>query len=217
MDCTRRNFAKLALVSLPAARLIAKPDSKIHGVQIGVIAPYSFHGMPSDAESLLKDMVTLGINACEMQSPPFEAFAGAPASPNRPGAGGPGRSQMPPRQGKERRERPPLTAEQKAAQAKAAAETTKWRLSAPMGKYKELRKMYEDAGVHIYGFKLQLTQRMPDAEYDYAFTVAKVLGANQLTMELPTDSTLTKRIGDFAASHKLMVGYHAHTQATATL
>jgi sugar phosphate isomerase/epimerase len=76
--------------------------------------------------------------------------------------------------------------------------------------------MYNNAGVSIYGFKLQLTKDMPDAEYDYAFNVTKALGANQLTMEMPDDGQLTAKIGRFAAKHRVMVGYHAHLQATPT-
>src|SRR5450756_1823698 len=112
--------------------------------------------------------------------------------------------------------RPKPAPEQIAAQKERAAAMTKWRLAAPMSKFTELRKMYNDAGVNIYGFKLQPTMAMPDAEFDYAFEVAKALGANQLTMELPEDSDLTKKIGEFASKHKLMVGYHAHLQALPT-
>jgi hypothetical protein len=36
-------------------------------------------------------------------------------------------------------------------------------------------------------------------------------------MELPEDPAPTKRVGDFAATRRLYVGYHAHTQATPTL
>jgi sugar phosphate isomerase/epimerase len=211
-----------------------KPNSKFGGVQVGVISPYSFHGMPSDAESLLKDMVELGINACELQSPPAEQFAGAPAPAGRGGGGqgrGPGGPGGAPPDGpggggqargpgggrKQGGGRAPLTPEQQAAQQKAAEEMKKWRLSVSMDKFKALRTMYADAGVSIYAFKLGLTLAMSDDEYQYTFNVAKALGCNHLTMELPTDGNLTKRIGEFAAKEKMMVGYHAHTQATPQL
>jgi len=204
----------------------SKPDSKFGGVQIGVIVPYSFHGMPGDAESLLKDMVELGINACELQNPPAEAFAGAPAPAGRGGGGGAGRAPVAPGgepgrggqgRGPGRGGRAPLTPEQQAAQQKAAEEMKQWRLSVSMDKFKALRKMYQDAGVSIYAFKLGLTLAMSDDEYQYTFNVAKALGCNHLTMELPGDPALTKRVGEFAAKEKMMVGYHAHTQATPQL
>src|SRR5262245_62847558 len=96
MIYTRRDFGKLALTALPAARLLAtpqaRPNSKFGGVQIGIIAPYSFRGLPSSADDLLKYIVQLGINSVELQSEPAEAYAGAPATGRGggPRPGGPG-------------------------------------------------------------------------------------------------------------------------------
>jgi sugar phosphate isomerase/epimerase len=53
-------------------------------------------------------------------------------------------------------------------------------------------------------------------EVDYAFRAAKALGANQATIEQPNDPAQTKRLGDIAAKNKIYVGYHGHTQQTAT-
>jgi sugar phosphate isomerase/epimerase len=205
MVYSRRQFGKIALGSIPAASAIlssgsrafaaTKPDSKINGVLIGVIAPYSF-------QSILDDLVQANLSAVEMQNTTVEMFAGAPLPAGR-GGGARGRA--------------PLTPEQIAAQKAAAQALTDWRLAASMDKYDQLRQMYADAGVWIYGFKIALTAEMPDGEYDYAFNVAKALGCNQVTMEMPTDPNLTQRVGAFATKHKIMVGYHEHTQATPTL
>ena len=216
MVYSRREFGKIALGSLPMASVVlasgsrlfaaTKPDSKFNGVQIGVIAPYSFHNMPSDAQSILDDLVGANLSAVEMQNTTVEMFAGAPLPTGRGGGGrGPGGA------------RAPLTPEQIAARKAATQALTDWRVAASMDKYQELRKMYEDAGVQIYGFKIALDLDMPDAEYDYAFNVGKALGCNQVTMEMPTDANLTQRVGQFATKHKMMVGYHEHTQATPTL
>jgi hypothetical protein len=221
MDHSRRHFGKLALTSLPLSALAlsnpklllaaTKPDSRFNGVLVGVITPYSYHNMPNDAKSLLDFMVRDGISATEIQCPPVEEWAGAPAAP--PSGGRP----IGPRHGPPiGTQRPKPTPEQLAAQKARAEAMTKWRLSTPAEKFVGFRKMYNDAGVSIYGFKLQLTKDMPDAEYDYAFNVTKALGANQLTMEMPEDGQLTAKIGKFAAKHKVMVGYHAHLQATPT-
>ena len=121
MHYTRRDIAKIGLAALPAARLLAKPDSKFGGVQIGINAPYSFHGMPGDADSVLKDLTELGLSAVELRSQPVEAFFGAPVSTQLGRPPGP---------------RKPLTAEQKeqhqAHQRSAAQALAKWRLAAPM-------------------------------------------------------------------------------------
>jgi sugar phosphate isomerase/epimerase len=211
MSYSRRQFGKVALTTLPLAaaalsnlKLVfaaEKPDSKFDGVEIGVIIPYSYHNMPNDAESLLTFMVRDGLSGAEIQSPPVEEFAGAPKDPNENGPA---------------TRRPGNSPEAIAVRKSYAEEMTKWRLSAPMAKFVELRRMYNKAGVTLYGFKLQLTMDMPDAEYDYAFKAAKTLGANQLTMELPKDPNESKRIGEFAGKHKFMVGYHAHLQANPT-
>ena len=80
MHYSRRDLGKLALAAWPAARALGAPNSKFGGVQVGIIAPYSFREMPhsNDADMLLKNIVQLGLGAVEMQSPPVEAFAGAP-------------------------------------------------------------------------------------------------------------------------------------------
>jgi hypothetical protein len=230
MIYTRRDFGKLALTALPAARLSAmpqaKPDSKFGGVQIGIIAPYSFRGLPSGADDLLKYLVQLGVNSVELQSEPVETYAGAPATGRGGFPGGQGRPQgaaggapggqggapggqgaAPPGAG-----RPPMTPEQQAAQRARAEELRKWRLSAPMDKYKELRKKYNDSGVTIHIVKFGLNTNMPAEEIDYCFNVAKALGCKAVTCEPPLSQT--KQLGEFAAKHQIMLGYHGHSNVT---
>src|SRR4051812_20855365 len=113
MTFTRRDLTKLALAALPASRLFAKPDSKWGGVQIGINAPYSFHGMPADADSVLKDLLELGLSAVELRSQPVEQFYGAPVVANG------GRNATP---------------EQQAARRTASEALLKWRRSAPLAK-----------------------------------------------------------------------------------
>ncbi len=86
-----------------------------------------------------------------------------------------------------------------------------WRLSAPMDKFKDLRKMYNDAGVgiHIVKFGDIGNPGMSDAQIDYYFNVAKALGAKGITREI---SAAAKRLGPMADKHKIMIGFHNHTQ-----
>lgn len=218
---TRRQFGKLAL-AVPAAHALGAtfvfgktslPNSTFSGVQIGLIAPYSFGQDAPDADTILKYVTQIGISGIELQEGPAEAFAGAPAVVRPMGGRGPGGPGAPPPGGR----RPELTPEQQAARREAQAALKAWRLSASMDKFKALRKTYNDAGVRIYAFKLALTEGMSNEEYDYTFNVAEALGASHLTMELPTDGALTKRIGEFAAKRQMLVGYHTHTQGSLTV
>ena len=222
MNYSRRAFNQLALTALPVATglalPVAKPNSKFGGVQIGIIAPYSFRGMPSSADDLLKYLVQLGINVVEMQAEPLEAYAGAPAqsrgpsgSPagaRPPGAGGPPAGAPPAAAGG----RPPMTPEQQAAMRQRAEDLRKWRLSVSMDKYKEIRRKYDDAGVTIHIVKFGLNTSMPAEEIDYCFNVAKALGCKAITCEPPLSQT--KQLGAFAAKHQIMLGYHGHANMT---
>ncbi|MEZ5356422.1 MAG: sugar phosphate isomerase/epimerase [Bryobacteraceae bacterium] len=189
----RRDFGKLA-AALPAAALAAKPDSKFGGVQIGCIT-YSFRQLPSTAADVLRYCTGLGISSIELMGDVAESFAGAPA-------GGP-------------RGRREMTPELREAMRKAADDRRRWRLSASMDRYKELRMMFNNAGVSIDLFKLPLTAAMSDDECEYVFQVAKSLGAKCITMELPSDAALSERAGKFGSNHRIYVGYHNHMQVNA--
>jgi len=192
---TRRDVGKIALGAGTAAGLsAAKPNSKFGGVQIGVIT-YSFRALPGSAEDILGYVVDCGINGIELMGHTAESYAGAPKPQRRPHRG-----------------RAPLSPEQQAARQKAAEELKQWRLSVSMDKYRAFRRMYEDAGVKIYAFKLPPTMAMSDPEYEYIWNVAETLGANHITMELPTEDSLLRRVADYAAKRKLRIAFHTHGQ-----
>src|SRR5471032_383433 len=88
---TRREFTKLALLTIPGARLLAataaaaepapgKPNSKINGVQLGINVPYSFSNPTMSGDDVLKNCVLLGLSAVELRAQPVEAFLGAPSA-----------------------------------------------------------------------------------------------------------------------------------------
>ena len=108
------------------------------------------------------------------------------------------------------------TPEQQAAAAAQAEAMLKWRTSISISRFAEVRKTFNDAGVSIYAFRYTLNLTQPEAEYDYVFNAAKALGAAQITMELPADPAVSKRIGDAAEKHGMNVGYHLHTTASMT-
>jgi sugar phosphate isomerase/epimerase len=180
-----------------------KPNSKFSGVQIGAIT-YSFRSMPADARQLLRYVTETGISGIELMGDVVEDFAGKPVNPVKMTGGVPG-------------QRPQFTDEQKAQLATYAKQVADWRSMVPMDKFKEIRKMYNKAGVDIYAFKPNaLGTNNTDAEIEYAMKAAKALGARSVTVELPTDPVHSGRLGDLGAKNKMHIGYHAHTQATDT-
>ncbi|GAB3336969.1 hypothetical protein GCM10027299_47530 [Larkinella ripae] len=193
-----------------------KPNSLIDGVQIGCIT-YSFRDMPDQsAEATLKYVLDSGISAIELMGGPAESFAGAPKNSVDM------RTIFPLM--RKRREKQELTEDEKkqldAADAQMKAyreEVTKWRLSAPMAKFEQVRKMYNQAGVKIYAFKPDaFGMQNTDADIDYGMRAAKALGANQVTLEHPANDAHTLRLGKMAEKHGLKVGYHGHEQQTPT-
>jgi sugar phosphate isomerase/epimerase len=125
----------------------------------------------------------------------------APAGEGARGGGGGGRG------------RGEQTPEQKAA---VDAER-KWRLGLSMDIFKELRKLYNDAGVSIYAVKD--VRQETDEDLDYTFTVARTLGATHVTLELPNGPNAHatfQRMGDWALKYKMFTAYHTHQQGSMT-
>jgi sugar phosphate isomerase/epimerase len=191
MEYTRRELGKLML-TLPAAGLLprdvfagfqAKQNSKWAGVQVGMNVPYSYGSRDLAIDETLAKTVALGISAVELRSQPVELAMGAPATGAR------GQDQ------------------------KVAAEQLRaWRLAADPAKAAAFRKKWEDAGVRIEVVKYDGIYQFSDPEMDYAFKLAKALGAKAISCELEVEGS--KHVGQFADKHGLMVGYHAHTKQT---
>ena len=209
MAMTRRDVTRLALGAIPGsifgARVLeasvlqaTKPDSKVSGVQIAMNAPYNFGNNNMSADETLARCVKLGVNAVELRSQPVESFLGVlpelVTAATVPGG----------------RNAAARTAEQVAKQKAAADELLKWRLSVPMAGAQAFRKRYEDSGVLIEIVKFDAMYARSDAELDYCFALATNLGARAISCEI--DVAGTKRVGQFADKHRLVVGYHGHAE-----
>ena len=82
-------------------------------------------------------------------------------------------------------------------------------VAVPMDKVRDFRKMCNDAGVLIEIVKYDGIYNFTDDVLDYSFELAKNLGARAISCEI--DVPQTKRVGQFADKHQMMVGYHGHT------
>lgn len=85
----------------------------------------------------------------------------------------------------------------------------RWRSSASMNKFKEIRKIFNTNGVKINILKLG-DYKWSDEEIDYAFNVCKALGAKGISMEI--SEVAGKHMAPFAEKHKLYVIFHNHGQ-----
>src|SRR6476646_7032911 len=167
---SRRDFARLALFGLPAVKLFSSIRPRAAGLQIGLNVPYSFGNNNMPADEVLKNCVALGVTALELRSQPVESFMGAPMA-----------APMVPR-----------TADSTARAAGAAlAQASRdklrlWRESTSPSGAAALRKKYEDAGVNIGILKFDNIYSMSDGELDFAFNLAKTLGARAISCEIST-------------------------------
>ncbi len=100
----------------------------------------------------------------------------------------------------------------KAAAGAASQPMQEWRAKPAMEGFAALRKLYNDAGVNIHIVKFGDIGNggMSDEHIDYYFQVAKALGARGITREISEEAA--KRLGPMADQHKIMIGFHNHTQ-----
>ena len=170
-------------------------ESDYAGVQIGVIT-YSWRSMPSTPEDIIKYCTQTGISSLELMGNIAEGFAGAPAGPAWPA---------------NFRE---LSDEEKAdfqtQREEYGKKMSEWRINeASPEKYKELKAMFDEAGIHIHTVKFS-PANWSDAEIDYAFESAKILGAKGITNEIGLEAA--KRLGPFAEKHDMYAVFHNHGQ-----
>src|SRR5512133_193895 len=201
---TRRKFlagmsAAAAFTMVPMNHLYQgnakpkKPNSKVGGVQLG-LTTYSYLSMPHSLEEVLGYILQAGINSVEMRSV-LEEGLGIP----RPAQRMPSGAQVSEKE----------IADYKKSMEEIKESQRKWRLSLPMQKYADIRKMYNDAGVDIHIAKFAPSS-WSDAEIDYAYTAAKALGAYGITDELTEEAS--QRLGKFAEKHNSLAILHTHGQ-----
>ncbi len=100
-----------------------------------------------------------------------------------------------------------ITAPSKAAGGAPPVKVTDEQREAQLAKCRDLRKMYNDAGVNIHLHKLGFGPS--DEEIEFNFLVAKALGCVGITTE--RNEILARRVAPFAEKHKIWVAFHNHT------
>lgn len=199
---SRRNFirsvvaASAGLAFAPTVFSCAPKDtgSTFGGVPIGVIT-YSWRNVTLDATEIVQLCKKANITSLELMGNVAEAYAGIPEAPARL------------RRGVEHSEE--VKAAYREAKAKSDEERLNWRLNAPMDKYEELGLMYKDAGINVHTVKFA-PAGWSDAEIDYAFAAAKIIGAKAITNEIGDEAC--RKLGKFAEKHGMIAAYHNHGQ-----
>jgi sugar phosphate isomerase/epimerase len=231
MSYTRRDFARIAMSSLPAAAALsipsaafALPNSKIDGVQIGAIT-YSFRQGVPKAE-LPAVMAKIGLSEVELMSGDAEAIAGAPVAAGGGGGGGRGRGAggasgaglagaaggSGGRRGGGGGGRAPLTPEQQAAQAAARQALTDWRAASTPATWQGVRKQFNDQGIDVQVLCYNMGVNVADDEIDYAFRMAQAMGVRAISSS--STVAVAKRVAPFADKYKMLWGGHGHANVT---
>ena len=199
MNLTRKSFLELAALAALAGRKGFCADgckcSVYKGIPIGVIT-YSYRSMKPGAGKTLEYVLGSNLSTIELMSNDVEIDAGAPMN------------KLPWKMSKE----------DKAALAA-------WRLTADVKRFEEVRAKYEAAGVsvHIVKFGDIGSKGLSDAEMDYRFKVARAMGADTITREIPDPKNIPgwweaegKRLAAFADKWGVNVAFHNHLQINAT-
>ncbi|QIA06566.1 sugar phosphate isomerase/epimerase family protein [Draconibacterium halophilum] len=223
---SRRSFigtsaAALTAAAIPVNFAMASPASKgdnpnsnFGGVHIGAIT-YSWRTMPGGLENIVKYCKECGISSIELMSGDLETYLGAPESPmmeifmeirrQQQAQQAEGKEEQQP----QRRGRPELSPEQQARMDKYNEEVREFRLNVDMKKVAAAQKLLDDAGIkpHIVKFS---PSRWSDEEIDYAFKVAKALGAKGVSEEISEEAA--KKLGPIAEKHSMYAVFHQHMQ-----
>ena len=208
----------LASCAGEAAKPAAKPaDGKVNsdfgGVHIGTIT-YSWRDMPGGLENLLDYCRRAGVSNLELMGNDLETALGAPESPmmsiyaavfarlteeqrNKAMSSGAGVMDA-------------MTDEEKQKLADYQKAYADFRKNLDMNKVEEVRKRFEAEGIDIHIVKTQPTAASSDEDIDYAFKLAKAMGAKGVTSEMSLENA--QRCAPFAEKYDMYYCMHNHFQ-----
>ena len=196
-NISRRGFLGGSLLTvagcMTGAGALPRHRSDYAGVQVGVIT-YSYRSMPHAVGSTLTHTLGSNLGTIELMCNDLERDAGAP-----------------------------FTDKSSWKLSKAEKEeVVRWRKSADLGKFREIRRRYEDAGVSIHIVKFPKIGEMEDWEIDYCFKVAQTMGAGAITREIPDPKNFEAwraqalHLRDYTSKYGVKVAFHNHLQINDT-
>ena len=211
-----------------AAPSDGKPNSNFAGVKLGTIT-YSWRSMPMNLDNLIKYCRESNISYLELMGSDLEACLGAPENPTMrimqaamaaqaqqqrpaggapggaPGGGAPGGA---PAGGGFRR--PSFTPEQQAEIDKYNQDMANFRNNMDYGKVEDVRKRLESEGIYCPIVKTEPSRQTTEEGMDYAFKMAKAMGAIGVSDEMSMDAA--QKVAPFAEKHDMYYVLHNHMQ-----
>jgi sugar phosphate isomerase/epimerase len=208
---------KIILFTLLTFLIFGCSNNNSNNLTIG-LQTWSFRTMEDQSPLAILDYIKqTGIKNVELMGNHVESYAGAPESPIND------RTVM---RLLYKQYRGETLTEEEQVQAQEFSEKRKiheqevaeWRKNVDMNKFKELRTLYNEAGINIYAFKPSVFEKEnTDDDIRYGMRAAKALGASHITLEHPEDDEHTQRLAKIAEEENIIVGYHGHEQQTPTL
>jgi sugar phosphate isomerase/epimerase len=83
-----------------------------------------------------------------------------------------------------------------------------WRLTVPLDEFRNVRKKFDAAGVHLHSYSYNIKDDFTDEEIARGFAMTKALGVDWFTASATV--SVTPRIDKVAAREKIYVGMHNH-------
>ena len=185
MTYYRREFGRLALAGL-ALPVRAFADTIVGGVRLGVQS-YSFRDLPRTPGGDATAAIIQAMKETGLSETELWAPQIEPA-----GAAGRGASN---------------DERQKAREA-----VRRWRLETPLDHFRGIRTRFASAGLSIAAYNYSPVADFTDEEIDRGFEMAKALGAGFITSS--TTLAVARRIAPFAASHRMTVSVHNHSNTS---
>lgn len=88
-----------------------------------------------------------------------------------------------------------------------------FRKNPPLDQLRAVRKKFDDAGINLYALTYGFRKEWGDEELERGFEMAEALGVKYITSS--ANVSVAKRLNPLAQKHKIVVGFHDHSNKAA--
>jgi sugar phosphate isomerase/epimerase len=195
-----------------AIRVDGKPNSNFGGVHMGTIT-YSWRDQKGGLENLIKYCREANVSNLELMGNDLETCLGAPASPMMSIMQGIMGRLTPEQRGSMRGFgglMDYMSEEEKKQMSDYNEAYDSFKKNMDWNKVEEVRQRFVKEGIDIHIVKTQPGENSSDEEIDYAFKLAKAMGAKGVTAELSLAAA--ERCAPFAEEYDMFYCMHNHMQ-----